>query len=118
MTKRYAMIIGKEIVQTLQTPFMHVECEPDVFDDTHFFDEVAGMILQKAPLDYTLGIEGFTATLTGLPSGLTVEANGMNTTTDEEPLMITFDVPGTYRIELSGLVEYLDDSLEVTVGDA
>ncbi|MGQ7253987.1 hypothetical protein [Vreelandella titanicae] len=86
-------------------------------DTTHYADS-EHVIRAKRPLEFELATESLTVTLTGLPSGVNVETNGLDTDTDEDPLEITYDVPGTYEIKLSGHVEYMDLALEVTVGDA
>ena len=118
MNKRYAMVNGKEIAQVLQTPFTHIECGDDVFDHTHYYDEATREIRPKLAFDYVLDIEGLTVTLTGLPEGVLVETNGMDTLTDDKPVVITYDVPDTYEIQLSGCPECLNTGLEVFVGDA
>ncbi|MGP9796212.1 hypothetical protein ACT3UJ_02455 [Halomonas sp. 86] len=97
--------------------YIEIEDGADVIDVTHYVDVETREIKDKQPLAYEVDNSGLTVTLTDLPSGLAVEANGQRAITDSEPLVITFDVPGTYRIELSGLVEYLNETLEVTVDD-
>lgn len=98
-------------------PYLYVRCDSSVSDVTHYVDAETREIKDKKPLAYGVTSSGLTVTLTELPGGLNVETNGQQAVTDGEPLVITFDIPGTYRIELSGLVEYLNDALEVTVDD-
>lgn len=105
------------ITQTMSVPYLLLRCDESVRDDTHYADVSTGEIHSKRPLEMDQEIEGLTVTLAGLPAGLSVTANGMATVTDDDPLVITFDVPGTYSIELTGHVEYLDRVEEVTVGD-
>ena len=99
-------------------PYLYVRCDETVDDVTHYLDVSTGEIHLKQALDFELTINGLSATLEGLPAGLTVEANGMEADTDGESMSIEFDIPGTYSIHLTGLVKYLDQVLEVTVGDA
>ncbi len=105
------------IVRTLTTPHGYIECDDSVSDATHYVDVDTLEIKLKRRLELQLGVDSLIVTLTGLPAELTVTTNGVETITDGEPLTITYDVPGTYAIRLDGLVEYLDDNLEVTVGD-
>lgn len=88
----------------------------DVSPVTHYVDVTDKQVRAKEPLAYQMSVDGFVVEITGLPNGLTVETNGFSTVTDSEPLSISYDVPGTYQIRLSGLVEYLDYTEEVTVG--
>ncbi|WP_278369494.1 hypothetical protein [Vreelandella titanicae] len=114
---RYAIVDDTgRITQLYSTNSYFVPCGDDVSDTTHYADS-ANVIHEKRPQEFGLITEGLTVTLTGLPSGVNVETNGLDTDTDEDPLEITYDVPGTYEIKLSGHVEYLDHALEVTVGN-
>lgn len=121
---RYAVATPSgEIVRVLSGNLHYVQIPNDeggesVDDMTHYVDVATREIREKRPFDYDVAITDLTATITGLPEGLTVETNGQRGTTDSKPLAITYDVPGSYEIELSGLPEYLDETLEVTVGDA
>ncbi|WP_339119213.1 hypothetical protein [Halomonas sp. BMC6] len=99
-------------------PYLYVACDDTVRDDTHYVDVATGEIQPKRPLEMHQGIEALKVTLAGLPAGLTVATNGMDTVTDGTPLVITYDLPGTYEIRLSGHIEYLDRVEEVTVDDA
>lgn len=94
-------------------PSRYIECAEGVEDTTHFFD---GEIKEKMKLSFTTEKVGLEVSFDGLPEGLRVETNGMETVTDNEPLVIEYDVPGTYTINFSGLVNYLDHEMEVTVG--
>lgn len=92
----------------------------DISDDTHYVDVTTtpNEIREREEIPYDLKVEGLVVTLTGLPTGLAVSTNKLSTITDNEPLLIEYDVPGTYLITLSGRVNYLDHETEVTVGDA
>tara|TARA_R110001583_G_scaffold18501_3_gene73544 strand:- start:5451 stop:5810 length:360 start_codon:yes stop_codon:yes gene_type:complete len=119
MILHYAMADSSgRILQTLSGPYSYTPCEEDVSDTTHYVDAGSDVILAKSPLDYDFVVEELTVTVTGLPEGLSVSTNGLTTITDAEPLVINYDVPGTYTLRLRGRVEYLDEDLEVTVGDA
>lgn len=99
-------------------PYLYIPCDDTVRDDTHYVDAATGEIHAKRPIDAEQSIDGLTVTLAGLPAGLTVATNGLDTVTDGTPLVISYDLPGTYEIRLSGHIEYLDRIEEVTVGDA
>ncbi|MBT2772915.1 hypothetical protein J7J47_11845 [Halomonas sp. ISL-60] len=115
----YALAMSDGRIRGVTTgPYLYVRCDETVNDVTHYVDVATGEIQLKRGLEFELTTGGLTVTLTGLPAGMSVETNGTNTETDDAPLVITYDVPGTYAITLSGHVEYLDDTLEVVVGDA
>ncbi|WP_438455435.1 hypothetical protein [Vreelandella venusta] len=105
------------IVRTLTTPHGYIECDDSVSDATHYVDVDALEVKPKRPLEPQLGVDGLTVKVTGLPAELTVTTNDVETITDGEPLTITYDVPGTYEIRLSGSIQYLDSDVEVIVGD-
>ncbi|WP_417861822.1 hypothetical protein [Vreelandella venusta] len=105
------------IVRTLTTPHGYIECDDSVSDVTHYVDVDTLEVKQKRPLEPQLDVDSLIVTLAGLPAELAVTTNGVESITDGEPLTINYDVPGTYAIRLSGLVEYLDYDMEVTVGD-
>ncbi|QPI64471.1 hypothetical protein [Vreelandella venusta] len=105
------------IVRTLTTPHGYIECDDTVSDATHYVDVDTLEVKQKRSLEPQLSVDSLVVTLTDLPAELTVTTNDVETITDGEPLTINYDVPGTYEIRLCGLIEYLDENLEVTVGD-
>jgi len=111
-----------EITQVLSgSPlYIRVPNDSDVLDTTHYVDVETETVLPKRPIEVVVeqGADPLSITLTGVPSGVTLSTNGMETKTDDQPLVIEYDVPGTYTISFSGLVNYLDHELEVTVGDA
>lgn len=120
MSRVYAVhTTAGTIVRTLTTPHGYIECDDSVSDATHFVDVDASPHIIKArqPLDLQISVDDLTVTVEGLPAELTVTTNGVESIADGEPLTINYDVPGTYAIRLSGLVEYLDYDMEVTVGD-
>ena len=103
------------ILQVAQTSYTYVLASEDVSDTTHYVK--SGELYPKQELSFSIERDGFVVTLTGLPAGLTVATNGMDTVTDDTPLVIEYDLPGTYTIRFSGHVRCLDHELEVTVGD-
>ncbi|WJZ48859.1 hypothetical protein [Halomonas phage vB_HmeY_H4907] len=111
-----------EITQVLSgSPlYIRVPNDSDVLDTTHYVDVETETVLPKRPIEVVVeqGADPLSITLTGVPSGVTLSTNGMETKTDDQPLVIEYDVPGTYTISFSGHVRYLDHELEVTVGDA
>ena len=118
-THRYAVADAEGRISWVTSgPYLYIACDESVSDDTHYVDIQTGEIEAKQAFDIQPVIEGLTVTLAGLPAGLAVVTNGMDTLTDDDPLVITYDVPGTYEITLRGHVEYLDRVEEVTVGDA
>lgn len=113
---RYAMINGEEIIQVLDTPLLHIECPADVDDAGFFYNAANNTIEGKGALDTTHSINGLEVTFVGLPSGVSVETDSFVIQTDADPLIVEYDVPGTYTINFSGHVKYLDHTMEVTVG--
>ncbi|MGE6778254.1 hypothetical protein ACQKFL_11505 [Vreelandella titanicae] len=115
----YALAMSDGRIRGVTTgPYLYVRCDETVNDVTHYVNVATGEIQLKQSLEFELSTDGLTATLSGLPVGLTAEANGVETNTDDEPLVIAFDIPGTYSVRLSGLVEYMDHQVEVTVVDS
>ncbi|MGP9417286.1 hypothetical protein ACT3R4_18060 [Halomonas sp. AOP7-E1-9] len=106
-----------EILQVITGGFRYIEVpeEEDVHDTTHYIDISNDEIKAKQKIMIRSKINGLSLTMSGLPSGLNVETNGMAIITDDEPLVIEYDVPGIYQVALSGRVDYLDEVLEVTV---
>lgn len=91
-----------------------IPCSEDISDVTHY---VSGReIFSKHKMNAKHTIDALCVTITDLPPGLTLRVAGSELVTDGSSTEIEFDLPGTYAIELSGLVEYLDETLEVTVG--
>ncbi|MDW0357723.1 hypothetical protein Q8G38_00165 [Halomonas venusta] len=109
--------LNGEIKQIVTSPYYYIPCDSSVMDDTHYLDVEKNEIRHKRAIDLKVSVSGLTVTIDELPIGLTVETNGFSAVTDSEPVAISYDVPGTYQIRLSGLVEYLDYTEEVTVGD-
>lgn len=105
-----------EIISVVSGGFQYVPVseELEVSDVTHYVSE--GAVIEKGDYNLSHDIVDLEVTFVGLPESLKVETNGMETVTDSEPLVIEYDVPGTYTINFSGLVNYLDHEMEVTVG--
>ncbi len=121
MYKYAASDLKGEITQVLSgSPlYVRVPNDSDVLDTTHYVDVETETVLPKQPLQFTVeqNDNSLSITLTGLPAGVTVSSNSMETVTDGEPLVVEYDIPGTYTITLTGRVEYLDHETEVTVDD-
>ncbi len=96
----------------------YVPCSADVVDTTHYVDLTGAepVTVEKAPLDATHTVAGLVVSFPSLPEGTHVEVSGQEVIADAAGAEIEFELPGTYTIRLSGLVEYLDETLEVTVG--
>lgn len=92
----------------------YLPCDSNVNDVSHYV--LDGDVLTRRPYDYVLSVAGLTATLKGLPAGAVVGALGESVEADDLPTELEFELPGTYTIDIGGLVEYRDESLEVTVG--
>ncbi|MGB2092316.1 MAG: hypothetical protein ACPH2J_10530 [Akkermansiaceae bacterium] len=86
----------------------------DVFDDTHYVQN--GKAVKKTALSPTVLVNGMTATISGLPAGLTVSWEGEGGVTDTEPLEVDHDEPGTYTLHVSGGAAHLPVIIEVTLG--
>lgn len=113
----YAMVRPDgRITQIMTAPYWLLACDATISDDTHYADMATGAIYPKRMAEVAQSVDGLTVTLSGLPAGMTVSSNGMSTMTDDDPLVIDYDLPGTYAVELSGHVEYQDTTVEVTVG--
>lgn len=93
---------------------LQVRISGAVQDDTHYVKN--GGIREKSVFDTMINVSGFSATVTGVPAGTTVTVGGASVVADVNPVEIEFDIPGTYTIDIGGLVEYRDESMEVTVG--
>lgn len=115
MNYTYAVVNDKEINQVLSTTFLHVECADDVSDITHFYNTDTSQIELKHELQYTISVDGLEVTISGLPENLYVHTNNMHTMTDSEDLVVEYDIPGIYTIELSGRAEYLITTIDVEV---
>lgn len=107
-SKKFALCQAKDFV----------ECDDSVTYDEHYVDVQEKAIREKRHIDAGYVSAGLALTLEGLPKGLNVVTNGVNTVTDNEPLIIEYDLPGTYTVRFSGHAQYLDHEMEVTVGDA
>lgn len=91
-----------------------VEVAEGVSDITHYIHE--GEAVEKAALYPSVEVDGFTATITGLPDGLEVEFDGVTAITDDDPLEIEVDEPGTYRLRIDGGAPYISTEVEITFG--
>ena len=115
MNYTYAVVQDNEIMQIMSTPFLYVECADDVSDIIHFYNTDTASIELKYELQYTLTTDALEVTISGLPENLNVNTNNMHTMTDSEDLVIEYDIPGIYTIELSGRPEYLLTAIDIEV---
>lgn len=97
-----------------------VKCTGEESSDTHYVDISVEPheLKEKEPLSLSQEADGLTVTITGIPEGSQVLLDNGDTVADGEPLTIEFDLPGTYTIEIEPPVQWLAETLEVTVGDA
>lgn len=105
-TEKYALYQAKDFV----------ECAEYTTAENAYVDVATKELKEKESLSLNHDVAGLEVTFVSLPAGLKVETNNMETVTDDEPLVIEYDVPGTYTINFSGLVNYLDHEMEVAVG--
>lgn len=99
-------------------PHNSLETSDEVSPLTHFVDIKTKELCSKHDLLTAHTVNKLAVYFDDLPKGLNVETNDMGTITDDQPLVIEYDLPGTYAIRFSGHVRYLDHELEVTVDDA
>ena len=107
-----------EILQIYGTQNTFTPCDAEVSDTTHYLDTNTGVLERKRDINPEVTTNGLQVTITNLPPGTRIFTNGMEGYADINPTVILYDVPGTYSIELVGLVEYRETSLEVTVGNS
>ncbi len=96
----------------------YVACDVDTIDTTHYVD-LSGrdpVVKEKSPLDTPYNVYDLVVVFPSLPKGLLVDVDGQELVTDGGYTEIEFELPGTYTIRLSGLVKYLDETLEVAIG--
>lgn len=119
MNQSYAIVEESGAINSVYaSPYLFIPCEPGLDDDHHYYDHKDETLKERKEVTVTTHISGLTVVVEGIPPGMLVEANGNSTLSDQDPLEVAFDVPGTYTIHLSGLVEYRERVLEVTVGDS
>lgn len=105
-SEEYAALQGGEFL----------ECGEAVSDVTHYVDVASGEVAARQPLDVSHAAVGLEVQFYSLPPQLTLRVGTMTAVTEGGEDSVEFDMPGTYVIELSGLPEYMDEILEVTVG--
>lgn len=93
-----------------------VETHGGVDSHTHYVNPATRTIHERSEIKATAETTGLTATIHDVPAGLTVTVGGASVVADGNPVEIEFDIPGTYTIDIGALVEYRDESLEVTIG--
>lgn len=95
-----------------------VSCDETVTDTTHWVDQKdsSRKIREKEPLRPNINIMDLVVEVSGLPKGLIVSVHGVETKLNDDTLEIVFDLPGTYTLEMRGLVPYRDKIVELDVG--
>lgn len=91
-----------------------IEVPAEVDGKTHYIDVEQRRAVEREPFEPQLSVDHQAVSIIGLPAGTVISVLGHEVIADGDD-EIAFDVPGTYRIDLSH-PHYLDDSLEVTVG--
>ncbi len=85
-----------------------------VLDTTHYIS--GGQAIEKSALAVSVSAAEEEAVVTGLPAGLEVSFDGVIATTDDDPLTLEMDEPGTYTLRIDGGALYLDAEVEITFG--
>ena len=95
-----------------------IQCPPETLDTTHYVDvsDWPRHVRQREALAPSVVVAGRTATVAGVPAGLEARIDGHVFETDGEPIDLTFDVPGTYRLTLDG-VRWLPTTVEIVISD-
>jgi hypothetical protein len=105
-----------EIVRVEVGPHRYLKCGGNVGDETHFVAN--GEVKEKTAFKYQVKKQKLKVVLQGLPLNAVVTVGGQSLQVDAAATVIEFDIPGTYTVTLNGLIGYLEEDLEVTVGDA
>ncbi|MEC8919237.1 MAG: hypothetical protein VX796_16705 [Pseudomonadota bacterium] len=90
----------------------YLECDEGVSDTTHYIRE--GSICEKARLDVVISVAGLVATLSGIPEGTTVRAQGQLFAVSGE-VELEFDRLGRYPVHLMTPPEYVNVAVEVDI---
>lgn len=90
-----------------------VKVSSGVDDGSHYI--LKGGAVRKKTLDTKHVISGLTVKFSGLPAGLTVSVDEEYVVTDDDPLEVSFDMPGTYHLRLHGLAPFVSRMMEVTI---
>lgn len=93
-----------------------VETHGGVDSHTHYVNPATRTIHGRTEVGAAATTAGLTATIHGVPAGMTVSVGDASLIADGDPVEIEFDAPGRHRIEIGGMVEYMDETMEVTVG--
>lgn len=86
------------------------ECDAEVSDTTHYVH--AGKICAKTSLDVHLSIEDLVATLSGIPEGSVIRAQGQEFEAAGD-VELEFDRLGRYRVHVVPPPMYADTTVEV-----
>lgn len=97
----------------------YVECDPETTDVTHYVADKDGQgaaVHAKSKLDTRYEVAGLEITFLDLPEGVTLAVGDASTVTTQGSNSVSFDVSGTYTIELTNHIMYLDEQVEVILG--
>lgn len=116
---RYAMALESgEIIQVTEGPYLYIACDGAVSDETHYVDtaQADSPIHKKQKLDTEYSVSNLEVHFSGLPIKTSVISEGMSVISDERGVTLEFEIPGTYKIEFHPPLNYMTDSIEVTLG--
>lgn len=101
-----------------QQGFDYLPASGNESSKTHYVDvsNDEAVIAAKDSLNFTHSVDGLRVLFTGLPPGTLVAVNNVEVAADGQDDEIEFDVPGTHTIKLNPPLQYLGETLEVTVG--
>lgn len=125
-TKKISPVLRKAVGPPAHLYYQHDEQKgegfaiPGAFEtdmDKYYVRVSDELVIEKDTLNLTTHVEGLMVTVSGLPDGSLISVNEMSATPESEALSIEFDLPGTYTIEIEPPVQYLAQTLEVTVND-
>lgn len=105
------------IVGVTEGPYYYLKCDDTVSSASHYVDTETHTIHAKTDYIYDVETSGLEVTITGLPPNVGITVNGISGMTDNEPTVVSFDLPGTYTVKLDGTKEHLPTEFEVTVDD-
>lgn len=94
---------------------VYIECTAEVSDDTHFVNLATGRLSKKRAYSYKKVSIPMGIRLVGLPLKTEVSVEGASVHSDSAPTDIVLGKVGEYRISLSGHIDYVDQTLEVTI---
>ena len=92
----------------------YIEVGEGIDDDSHYIKN--GVAVKKGVLSPNINVDGLTAIVTGIPKDVSVFFDGQRTLTDDDPLELEVDEPGTYKLVARDNTHYRESSWEITFG--